>query len=326
MKRLLSGIFCLAVLFLVAMPTQADPTPWERPAAKGERIGLVVAAGGEAAETVDQLLPASGEDGEATVVRSQIARQQVDEQLVSRIEKLRDEGSQKYFFEGPEPARDYLRREVGTKLETTRGWMGDERASSALFEASIYLVRAYLDLGEEKEAFQWMKSLVAALPAHRPDGEAFPPAIVELWQKAADDIATDRALLALPGQSKCRVHVNGAQWDERRLVVAADRLYLIGYQCGDDAERWSRWIAASEAEERPVAMYHAELDADVLEAMLKEMAVRHRLDVAVYVGAGPCGENRVCMGVYRQKLEIESFDRGQAAEVFEDLSGPGGSS
>lgn len=324
MKRLLSVSICLALFLCAPVPLEADVAPWERLSAKGDRIGVVIAKGGEKTEAVDGVLTAKGAVGEATVVRTRLVPHEVGKQKVSRVKKIREQGSQKYFFQGAEPARDYLHRELGAKLERTRSWMGDEKASSALFEASIYLVRAHLDVGENDEAFRQMKSLVAAFPAHRPEGEAFPPEVVELWTEAAREVATAQSLLRLPRDSECRLKVNGAKWNQERLVVAPNRLYLVGYQCGDDGQRWSRWVGASKAEERAVVIYHGALNADGLATKLEQMAARRHLDAAVYVG--PCQNYEVCLGVYGDEFTLQPYDTDQAGEALEELSGVRGSS
>lgn len=318
MTRLMMGITWFAVGVVTGVSAWASsPEPWERPSVDGERVGLVVVGTNEVGAAAEEVLVSKLDESEATVLREAAVDSTGHEATVERMEAMREEGSEKYFFEGMEPARDHLQKDLGAKLETTRPWMSDARASKALFETAIFLVRAYLDLGEEAEARRWMESVVAALPAHRPEGGAYPPAVVKLWEDVVDDLRAGGAALdlgALRGPSDCRAEINGEEVERERLFVAPNRMYVLGYRCGEDAELRHRWVGTAEGEDRAVEAFYAGLEKGMIEEKLARIADRRDLDTVVYVGPGSCDGGETCVGVYRQELRLQAFEESGVVE------------
>ena len=319
MTRLVLAIstFILVVAMAVGA-TAAEPKVWERPSTSAPRIGLVIAESGEDVERVEADFAAELGDREATVVRKVVIDDPADEHELRKLEELREEGARLYFFEGPEPARDYLEVRLGDKLETTHPWMTDRGASDALFEAGIFVVRAHLDLGEEGEARRWMKSLVKTLPAHRPDGHAFPPAVVAIWAQTHQRLKIRWATLSPAAgvlQAQCRIVVNGASSKGERLAVAPNRMYLVGQKCEEADKAGHTWVGVAEGERRSVGGFHEAMESEVLELQLEQFAARRHLDSVIYVGpAASCG-GEICLGSFRDRLTLHELGEADAGEI-----------
>lgn len=326
MTRLVAGILWFVLGLMVGGAAWASPPElWERPSAEAERVGVVVVATGAEVEDVEEALTSKWKGTNTTVVKEGAIDSTVGQATVEQMEAMREEGAEKFFFEGMEAAREHLRQTLEGKLAITRPWMGDERAAKALFDTGIFLVRAYLDLGEEAEARRWMEKLVEALPAHRPEGDAYPPAIVELWQQVSTDMEAGETSLELSASLRapnCRVEINGQEVDRQRLAVAPNRSYVLVHECGDDGKRRARWVSAGKGERRAVEAFYAGLEAEALEESLDVIASRRDLDAVVYVGPASCDGGAICLGVYRRGLTLRALDEGGVDEAWTQVSAP----
>lgn len=323
MRLSLSVISWIAVCLVWSSSVLAEsPSTWERASPDAQRVGFVVGDNGEEAESVADELSSRGARTGDVLVRKQVVDSDVDDHTVEAMERLREEGQELYFFEGFDVARDYLRNQIVGQIELTQPWMRNQVASTALFEAVIYLVRAHLEMDQPHQARRWMERLLRVFPAHQPEGEKFPPVVTKLWQQVYDDFdGEDTAVLELGAwavDGHCQVRLNGAAVDSDEVTVPADRLYLISHRCDSESQTRSWWVGASPGQTRKVEAFYDGIDRDELDHQLSRIAKRRNLDAVVYVGPGPCDGTSTCVGIHRGELELRPLEGVEVTALLDE--------
>ena len=322
MNRLLLSMGCILFIALWASAVSAA-TPFEKPPSDAPRAALVVGEWSPEARSVDEALSSGADDWELLLIRRVPVEAPTRGSTVERWEEIREEGQRRYFFEGEESARQYLAGALAGKFDATRHSMVDAEASTALFEAGLFLVRSYLDMGKLEPARKWMDRLVDALPAHRCDDGIFPPKVVSLWKVSTASrqrSAVRLNLSALKGAQDCRVMINGASPEESTIQVVPNRSYLVSRLCGDK-NRQTRWISGVKGADEEAVALHGDLTVREIERHFTRWMSRWDLDIVIYVGPGECGapNDTPCVAVRRlggQGVAFQPLDE----ELIDELS------
>lgn len=292
----LSSMVCFSSMAIAQSPwvrstVLEDQLQWERYGGS-YRIGLLSQSGEspEVQEVERALQEHLGEGGSVVPIRLAQGEAEV---VAERARSLRERGRHLYFFEGPEAAQEFLLEELDEYLPVSRQWMMEADASNALFEATLYLVRAQLDLGRNEDASMWMNRSVETFPVHRPDEEAFPPTVIELWAESRRRLTEEESVVgfkALRDRRECTVFVNGGYATGVEVAVASERSYLLGYQCTGYPQPRYQWVRTSRGQARQLIPLDDQLTSEELEIELRQAVSERNLDAIVYVGPGDCGE------------------------------------
>lgn len=311
MKPLWWPLACI-VAIAVSSSSASAQTVWQGPAPDAERLGIIVGEWGSEAEAVNEQLSARAPADRGVLVRK--APVEVDEadSTTRRIQEIRGQGRELYFFSGEEAALEYLTPRLWEKIAIARPWMGDRASSDALFEAVIYVVRAHIDGGDELRGKQWMQRLVQTLPAHPCDDQICPPDVRQMWEMAQrQHLGSARLDLSSWRDGRdCEVLVNGAPAAGTLIGVVATRTYLVGHQCDTDDESRQWWVRAGEDQTYPVEPFDESLNQSRLDAAFDRWQSQWDLDVVVYVGPGDC--DGVCVAI----RDAHGADRSEKLQRF----------
>ena len=307
----LSSMVCFSSMAIAESPPVGATVleaqhQWERYGGS-YRIGLLSKSGEspEVQEVERALKELLGDDGSVIPIR---LAQGEAEAVAERARSLRERGRNLYFFEGPEAAQEVLLEELDEYLSVSRQWMMEADASNALFEATLYLVRAKLDRGRKEDASMWMNRSVETFPAHRPDQEAFPPTVIELWAESRRGLTEEKSvvgLTALRDRRECTVFINGGYATGVEVAVVPERSYLLGYQCTGYPQPRYQWMRASRGKARQLIPLDDLLNREELEIEIRQALAERNLDAIVYVGPGDCGEQEAqCIAMSRAGEEV----------------------
>lgn len=293
MRRLwMASIGCCVLLMWssVAMSQVA----WDSPGDIDRRVGLVVVGQDSDTRELGDQTAAALDDGAMTVVRKSPVDESSGGDVGDEMAELYERGRQAYFFDGADAAYHQISEPLTEgPLEVSRSWMSDVEPMQALFDAAILLIRAQFDREEFDAARDQMGTLVAALPAHRPDRRSVPPDVVELWDEVRRAQANHSAVVdvrTLDGQD-CDPRLNGAPIDGQQVHVAPGRSYVFSGGCGSEPRsQW--WVSVDGGEQRRIRAVGNEVDASTIDDALEDWMVRWDLDAAIYIGPGDCSDRR----------------------------------
>lgn len=291
MQRYCTAIVVAALVWVSACGAFAQ-SAWERPDDPFLRVGFVVTVDDErAAELERRIRQEVAERGGVFVARTPV--DSAGDSSSDMLE-LREEAEEAFFFGGPAQAQKLLIDALDGRLEATRGWMARPAETRALFESGIFLVRAYLEEGDEESADRWLRRLIAAFPAHRPDERTVPPAVIERWRRLREE-TTDTELAVEPAGDGCEGRINGASAGEEPPEVVDDRLYLWSVDCPEDDHSGTWWVRSGGADGVASSVQSSE-------PRLDRMLERRDLRAVVYVGGDDCGgdDDALCIGVRRR--------------------------
>lgn len=327
-----SLVFAVAVL---GWGPAAAQSGWERPDNPQLRVGLWVGETDREARVLGDELRQWVDDRGGVLVRMGAVEVAEASDRARAVATISENGREKFFFEGPGVALEWLEDRLRRRLAVTRPWWDRPEAGEALFRAGIMVVRAHSELGDRERARRWMRRLVAALPAHRPDAREVPPDIVEMWETihaefafALDEAYLDVSRLCRDRGGDCQVRVNGAAVDGDVVDVAADRGYLVTEERSPDRRR-SWWVRADPGETRKVDPPDGSTEFEQLGSMMERRARRADLDIVVYVGPADCdgaGESG-CVAVYgagegREGERVRPFEPGLVERLLNSLGEP----
>lgn len=225
-------IAVIGIFFGLCLGEAQGQEVWERPRPKDG--GSLEGESGNAGEALRWLEEEARREATRLWIRGREEDRDLRESRAT-LEAIREEGRNLYFFEGAEAARAFLLPQVEYHLEVSRAWMADAAASQAAFEASLYLLRALLDRGEEEEGIAWAREVRLLFPGHRADEQAFPPAVLEILERGAEGVREEG--VAFDGEraeGECALQVNGASPGEGGFVLRKGRIYLLALNCGDE--------------------------------------------------------------------------------------------
>lgn len=223
MKRL-SGL-CCCLLLLAPLLSVSAAEPWERL--------------GQGVQNHAQSLGLSVEESTYEVVAIPI------EEIGSAaqdIEYLQEKGREYFYFKGLDAAREFLNEPLRFYLEASQSWWAHKESAESLFLASLYLLRSYVE--EDLEGGEELARRIAAIfPAHQVDLQAFPPKVIDAFQKGHREARESTIpIFAAEEADQCRSAWNGASTNEI-VALLPGRSYVLARNCG--GEELLYWVSLS---------------------------------------------------------------------------------
>ncbi|TXD35744.1 hypothetical protein FRC96_10760 [Lujinxingia vulgaris] len=240
------GAGVMVVMQLLVSLAGAQPLPWEPALERPAKVAVLpvysydedVATARAAAELLNTWTSVEVVEASAGLAPMPPQRQQ-------ELMTWAKDAERAYFFEDVAAVLALLDGPVQQLLDAPEEWGADPPAAIAVHDASLYLVRALLDLGEEARAGALVDRLTTLFVARSILGRRWPPEIAELWQEARQKLADYGATLTVHRQDgwDCPIAIFGQEVHVGRVRVKPGQRYMLTSMCDgasrNDEAAWS---------------------------------------------------------------------------------------
>ncbi len=172
----------------------------------------------------------------------------VPEEKVERFLELGSkipDGINAYFYSDASAAIELLQPVVNYVLDTPDVLVQRPDLSSAVYEASVILLRAYGDEGEDAKKEALASLLLLKFPTKRPSTKTAPPEIRDYVEEMSKDVFVRGTALQLESmQEGCTLSINGfSASPSTSYLVMKGETYLVRIDCGVDRPLTWSWRA-----------------------------------------------------------------------------------